>query len=195
MTDYLEQPEKQENALLEQAKRLEQALSALALRGETETGAEGAFDWFENRENGGESPTWIRQSLDETLLAAAGEREPSRSQPPAQGQREQVEFPLLAQLQKIDRALDGPGEGAVTGTEERDLRSAKQAAGWSQAEPGAVRGRFNQGDVLPQTGRGENFYPGGRKPLQSSGDLTWAEQTDRAFRRDSRRYDGGFYLY
>ena len=23
----------------------------------------------------------------------------------------------------------------------------------------------------------------------------WAEQADRAFRRDSRRYDGGFYLY
>ena len=23
----------------------------------------------------------------------------------------------------------------------------------------------------------------------------WAEWADRAFRRDSRRYDGGFYLY
>ena len=23
----------------------------------------------------------------------------------------------------------------------------------------------------------------------------WAEQADRVFRRDSRRYDGGFYLY
>lgn len=26
-------------------------------------------------------------------------------------------------------------------------------------------------------------------------DMRWAEQADRAFRRDSRRYDGGFYLY
>ena len=27
------------------------------------------------------------------------------------------------------------------------------------------------------------------------GELQWAERADRAFRRDSRRYDGGFYLY
>lgn len=27
------------------------------------------------------------------------------------------------------------------------------------------------------------------------GELEWAERADRAFRRDSRRYDGGFYLY
>ena len=39
------------------------------------------------------------------------------------------------------------------------------------------------------------ILPGGRETLQSSGELTWAEQADRAFRRDSRRYDGGFYLY
>lgn len=29
----------------------------------------------------------------------------------------------------------------------------------------------------------------------AQGDMRWAEQADRAFRRDSRRYDGGFYLY
>ena len=195
MTDYLEQPEKQENALLEQAKRLEQALSDLAFRGETETDTEGAFDWFEDRENSEESPAWIRQSLDEDLLAAAGEREPSLSQPQAQGRKEQAELPLLAQLRQLDRALDGSGEAAGTGTEEHALHSAKQATGWSQAELGAARRRFNQEDVLTQTGRGDGFRSGGREPLQSSGDLTWAEQTDRAFRRDSRRYDSGFYLY
>ena len=86
MTDYLEQPEEQKNALLEQAKRLEQALSALALREETETDMEGAFDWFEGRENSEENPDWEKQSLDEGLLAAAGEREPSLSQPPAKGE-------------------------------------------------------------------------------------------------------------
>ena len=195
MTDYLEQPEEQENALLEQAKRLEQALSALALREETETDMEGAFDWFEDRENSEENQDWEKQSLDEGLLAAAGEREPSLSQPPVQGQREKAELPLLTQLRQLDRALDGPGEAAGTGTEERALHSAKQAAGWSQAELGAARRLFNQEAFLSQTGRGDGFRSGGREPLQSSGDLTWAEQTDRAFRRDSRRYDGGFYLY
>lgn len=29
----------------------------------------------------------------------------------------------------------------------------------------------------------------------AGGDRQWVEQADRAFRRDSRRYDGGFYLY
>lgn len=29
----------------------------------------------------------------------------------------------------------------------------------------------------------------------ASEEMRWAEQADRAFRRDSRRYDGGFYLY
>ena len=29
----------------------------------------------------------------------------------------------------------------------------------------------------------------------AAGEAEWAEQADRAFRRDSRRYDGGFYLY
>ena len=196
MTDYLEQPEEQENALLEQAKRLEQALSALAFREETEADAEGALDWFEDRENRGESSAWERQGLDETLLAAAaGKGEPSRAQSWAQGQKEQAELPLLAQLRQMDRALDGPGEMAEAGTKEHGLRSAKQAAGWSQTEPGTARRLFHQERVLPQTGQGGYSNSSGREHLQSSGNLTWAEQTDRAFRRDSRRYDGGFYLY
>ena len=29
----------------------------------------------------------------------------------------------------------------------------------------------------------------------AAGPLDWAEQADQVFRRDSRRYDGGFYLY
>lgn len=32
-------------------------------------------------------------------------------------------------------------------------------------------------------------------PDRERDDLYWAERADRAFRRDSRRYDGGFYLY
>lgn len=195
MTDYLEQPEEQENALLEQTKRLEQALSALPFREETGAHAEGALDWFEDRENSEEIPAWVRQSLDEGLLAAAGEREQSLSQPLVQGQGEKAELPLLTQLRQLDRALDGPGEVTGAGTEKRALHSAKQAAGWSRAEPGAIRRPFNQDSFLSQNGREEEFPSSGREPLQSSGDLTWAEQADRAFRRDSRRYDGGFYLY
>lgn len=194
MTDYLEQPEEQENALLEQAKRLEQALSALALR-EPEEGAEGVLDRVGNWEDGGESQAWERKSLGEAFLAAAGAGEASPAQPAAQGSKERAELPLMAQLRQLDRAMDGPGETAGTGTEEHALPSAKQAAGWNQAEPGTARRLFHQGYSLPQTERGEELRSTPREPLQSSGNLTWAEQADRAFRRDSRRYDGGFYLY
>ena len=50
------------------------------------------------------------------------------------------------------------------------------------------------------------WIPGGETPARipeetissvppASEEMRWAEQADRAFRRDSRRYDGGFYLY
>ena len=35
----------------------------------------------------------------------------------------------------------------------------------------------------------------GETALRYGMELDWAERADRVFRRDSRRYDGGFYLY
>ena len=196
MTDYLELPEEENDALLEQAKRLERALSALALRGEAEMGTEGEADWFGDRESSEEVPVWERQRRNERLPAGtAGEGESSLSQPPAQGQGEKAQLPVLTQLRQLDRALDGLGEIAEAGTEEHALHLEKQAARRSLAGPGeAGRPSYETASRL-DAGAGRYFLPGGREPLQSSGELTWVEEADRAFRRDSRRYDGGFYLY
>lgn len=49
-------------------------------------------------------------------------------------------------------------------------------------------------DVTGETGGGWAGGWGRPEPLSDRG-LRWAEQADRAFRRDSRRYDGNFYLY
>ena len=47
------------------------------------------------------------------------------------------------------------------------------------------RGTWTAGGVAGETARPSGGDEGSR----------WAEWADRAFRRDSRRYDGGFYLY
>ena len=39
------------------------------------------------------------------------------------------------------------------------------------------------------------YAPEGLPPWRLRWRLRWAERADRVFRRDSRRYDGGFYLY
>lgn len=43
--------------------------------------------------------------------------------------------------------------------------------------------------------RAAESVPAAVLPAASGEGIEWAEQADRAFRRDSRRYDGGFYLY
>ena len=67
------------------------------------------------------------------------------------------------------------------------------AAGVSVGErtPGAPSGWLSDGEVRAWTPAEET----GPSAPSASGEMRWAEQADRAFRRDSRRYDGGFYLY
>lgn len=67
------------------------------------------------------------------------------------------------------------------------------AAGVSGGErmPGAPSGWLSDGEVRAWTPAEET----GPSTPSASGEMRWAEQADRAFRRDSRRYDGGFYLY
>lgn len=93
---------------------------------------------------------------------------------------------------------DGSGDGGGPG------------AGPRPAEPGEAPSRQEGGreaaflpPFIPEAGW---IAGGGRPPWMSSGEtgpsgarepvgMEWAERADRAFRRDSRRYDGGFYLY
>ena len=91
--------------------------------------------------------------------------------------------------------LDGerrklPGASAEAGdTQERDQKRE------APAPPPPWRTRAEQELPLPtppdMDGEQSGLPPSG----WDRSDLYWAERADRAFRRDSRRYDGGFYLY
>lgn len=85
---------------------------------------------------------------------------------------------------------------------------ARPAAEWiaDGTERAAVEAEQTFGRAAPAIPAAE-WIAGGETPARipaeepgssvppSSEEMRWAEQADRAFRRDSRRYDGGFYLY
>ena len=94
----------------------------------------------------------------------------------------------------------GPGEGPqdLSG-QERTREPGREAGGegtrerWPLSLPGpADRAGFPDAAGAPAAEPGTG--PGGTA-LRYGGELDWAERADRVFRRDSRRYDGGFYLY
>lgn len=90
--------------------------------------------------------------------------------------------PLSAQLEELDRAVS-----ALTAPVPESRETAR--GGYPISPPGpqnltAVPGEIWSG---PDAAAGADLACGGRQ--------TWAEQADRIFRRDSRRYDGGFTLY
>ena len=85
---------------------------------------------------------------------------------------------------------------------------ARPAAEWiaGGSEQAAVEAEQTFGRAAPVIPAAE-WIAGGETPARipaeelrssappASEEMRWAEQADRAFRRDSRRYDGGFYLY
>ena len=102
--------------------------------------------------------------------------------------------PLAVRLEKLERAaaaLAAPAGGRTVQTGWEDRRRA----GYPVSLPGPLE-RASYPNISGTPGGsqpGENTLNG---PAPTTGGvLSWAEQADRAFRRDSRRYDGGFYLY
>lgn len=115
----------------------------------------------------------------------------------------------------INGALwDGAGDGAaleVAGSAEqpaarlaapptaRTLAGALSKADRSAAQAAALTGRERSTPVLERlTAEGGGWTAPGRarqNPAGGGGELETAQRVDRAFRRDSRRYDGGFFLY
>lgn len=92
--------------------------------------------------------------------------------------------PLAARLEELDRAVSA----LAAGTPERQAVSPGFRSGVriSAGYPG-ITGTAGQS----REGEGRSALP-----LSLPGEeLDWAERADRVFRRDSRRYDGGFYLY
>lgn len=96
--------------------------------------------------------------------------------------------PLLTQLERLERATSYGVESpaglppALTVGVEHTLSPTKLNVGHLNPEQ-THNALWNMGFGVEST------------TLPPGGSLNWTEQADRAFRRDSRRYDGGFYLY
>lgn len=99
---------------------------------------------------------------------------------------------LLEQLEQTERALALRWRGEAEGAERRKDNFVSQAvrAGWSESAPPG----FAAGGPAADSRNGPRRGTVGSRSL-TGGDIDWAERADKAFRRDGRRYDGGFYLY
>ena len=215
MTDYLELTwPGQEDALLEQTRRLERALSRLIAGGQPEP--EGPEE--ENRSRARERPagagTEGAGEAEAGLLSPDGSRRrtpgprlermdpdaPGPGRAEGEGDPERESLPLETQLTRLDRAArwaDGPLRSGLSGPDEGTRPARRRPGGGAGA--GSAPGRALPGEGWePDWGRaaaGEGGLPYGRGGPGAWEETRWAEQADRVFRRDSRRYDGGFYLY
>lgn len=93
---------------------------------------------------------------------------------------------LLRQMEQLERAAAiSAGDVSL-----RRRAGAETSGNYPVSLPGTGAA------VLPgaaiEAGMGQNAALAG---ALSADDARWAERADRVFRRDSRRYDGGFYLY
>ena len=215
MTDYLELTwPGQEDALLEQARRLERALSRLIAGGQPEPEGPGAESRSRARERSAGAGTEGVGEAEAELLSPDGSRRRTpgprleRMDPDApwpgraegEGDPERESLPLEVQLTRLDRAVrvaDEPLRSGLSGAG-GDVHPARRSPG-GKAGAGSAPGRALPGEGWePDWGRaaaGEGGLPYGRGGPGAWEETRWAEQADRVFRRDSRRYDGGFYLY
>lgn len=206
MRDYLEELMDGAGALLEELRKAERGLSgmtgpeggagppsgegtepahrsseAVLFSEKPARPAEGAAD---RAENAGEIPEEQGEKIVNGTERTEDEPKALRRQDGEQGDGGTRRAPLEVRLEQLDRAA-ASADGAVfrqkSGTETREKFS-------DQARRGAV-------PVLDPE-EAEKTRMGGLGGLSASGrEGDWVEQADQAFRRDSRRYDGGFYLY
>lgn len=208
MIDYLEQLLEGADALAEQVRRLERGLSGpgAARTGERE-------DHVPLR-TGGEAARSFSQG-DRAVPAQGEAAQAGRAE---QGREKREASPALFQNtqgteapERVPGSLE-PGEEAGLSRQlerlERAVRSAarQSPSGWerSMEEPwdgpaGLLSvSRPGRGFSVPEREPAEGWTAGSGfagPAARSAGPLERAEETDRVFRRDSRRYDGGFYLY
>lgn len=207
MRDYLEELLDGTGALLEELRRMERGLSSL-------TGGDRREAVEDSREtegiSGGERAVYNTEkrvyrkmnAVDYTDIlpqntAEQGDAHPDRGegnelklarQPGGEtetGAEQSRKAPLTVQLERLDRAVSASAGGTLRrGKREKWGDEVRRPAGL-KAAAGFVPGPDLPGEVrLGAEGR-----------FASGGGPDWVEQADRAFRRDSRRYDGGFYLY
>lgn len=110
-----------------------------------------------------------------------------RTDSPSGGKPARMEESVLsAQLERMDRAAPVPaGLGPV--------RREGRAGEYPRPLPGPYAGISQPLETRERVWAGGEAGQEGRSA--PGGDLLLAERADQAFRRDSRRYDGSFYLY
>lgn len=205
MVDYLEKIWEHADVLLEQMRRVERGLPGLTggngqesrdARGETgnvSRGMEMAYDagkhvnYMENlvykpgdRER---NPAEMANAAADQRKEVEGEPGPVR-RPEENGETEEgrrKDTPLAARLERLERAVSVSSGGVWS----RDKAGSRRLEVPALAGPGTAD--------IQAPGDPEGGWPGSRPA--SGGAPDWVEQADRAFRRDSRRYDGSFYLY
>lgn len=130
------------------------------------------------------------QTAQPHMNAAEEGRESARSEAPPTNEEKagKNSVPLAVQLEELDHAVSALAA----------IVPVEQAADRIPWITGGRRGTPSLSFPSAAFRSGEAGGPGSgvESASFSAGDgLRWAEQADRVFRRDSRRYDGGFYLY
>ncbi|USF27615.1 hypothetical protein N510_002571 [Firmicutes bacterium ASF500] len=190
MTDYLEEELERARALLEEVRKMERSVPGRAgAEAETEAPrrdgvAPEMAGALEKGRDAGSGAEGLGQA--ERGAPAGAETETERRSPP-----------LLEEIARLERAAftwnalrrerRGPSE---TGTERGGVRGGYP---WALSGPGRD-GLLSGGAGGESRDWGWNGVPA-RGAAPAVDEARWAEWADRAFRRDSRRYDGGFYLY
>lgn len=129
----------------------------------------------------------------EELQEAEASREPGEypNQPPLAAELERLEAALAGGLQIRTAELE-----YADGGQNRTFNRAVGTAGHG-GRTGAAGGSLAGADrAYPRMGAADG--PAGGRGLErasSAGEIAPVEQLDRRLRRDSRRYDGGFFLY
>lgn len=151
-------------------------------RPETEEPAEELPDLRENRMTFFQSPE--ETEAEEELVQA----------PPDAGADREKNFSLLESLERLERAeatLERGGASPYETAAPGGIDAGQGKYPLSLTKPG---GRFPGLDLA------QALRPGERREWEETAPaagetLNWVEQIDQVFRRDSRRYDGGFRLY
>ena len=94
--------------------------------------------------------------------------------------------PLSVQLEELDQAVSTLAALTSAGRESSTYPISLSTPQGTAADP-TIPGVPGEIWSTPVMAAGSDLAFGGTQ--------SWAEQADRMFRRDSRRYDGGFYLY
>lgn len=200
MTDYLEQLLDNTAALLERVRKLENSRPAPE-QGNGSLSASGTEERTVDRresEDASERAQYAAQQAETGRKAVSGEGKSDSLRAQQNSGQEREDFregfsPLLEQLERLERAQAAlEGGGAVAGGRPAPAGAARTDYPLSLAGPGRRTAAPVTEELLgwSETQRG---LPGRETDL--GGALDWTEQADRIFRRDSRRYDGGFYLY